>query len=130
MLASTRAARQAQRRSLSVGTPLFACRAVKSPLHCRYIAVTLATLCAAPSAAACRLDSRPPQLSAGAPSLQVSLEEVCSYVDQVLEKKGHVVIAVAEGAGQEHVATGQKDASGHTVYGDIGIFLRDHLNAQ
>ena len=39
------------------------------------------------------------------------------------------MIAVAEGAGQEHVATGQKDSSGHTVYGDIGTFLRDHLNA-
>ena len=25
--------------------------------------------------------------------------------------------------------TGKKDASGHTVYGDIGVFLRDSLNA-
>ena len=24
---------------------------------------------------------------------------------------------------------GQKDATGHTVYGDIGVFLRDKLNA-
>ena len=29
---------------------------------------------------------------------------------------------------QEYVATGQKDATGHTVYGDIGVFLRDTLN--
>ena len=27
------------------------------------------------------------------------------------------------------MATGQKDATGHTVYGDIGVFLRDKLNA-
>jgi len=40
-----------------------------------------------------------------------------------------MVIVVAEGAMQEYVATGQKDATGHTVYGDIGVFLRDTLNA-
>ncbi|CAE8724184.1 unnamed protein product [Polarella glacialis] len=39
-----------------------------------------------------------------------------------------MVIAVAEGAGQELVATGQKDATGHTVYGDIGVFLKDAVN--
>ena len=58
-----------------------------------------------------------------------------AYVDTAaaarrLDRKGWMVIAVAEGAGQEHVATGKKDSSGHTVYGDIGTFLRDHLNAQ
>ena len=31
--------------------------------------------------------------------------------------------------GQEYVATGQTDATGHTVYGDIGVYLRDKLNA-
>jgi len=39
-----------------------------------------------------------------------------------------MVIAVAEGAGQEHVATGDLDATGHTVYGDIGTFMRDLVN--
>eukprot|EP00964_Phaeocystis_antarctica_P076674 scaffold47418_cov62-Phaeocystis_antarctica.AAC.2 len=29
---------------------------------------------------------------------------------------------------QEYVATGAKDGTGHTVYGDIGVFLRDTLN--
>ena len=35
-----------------------------------------------------------------------------------------MVIAVAEGAGQKLVATGKKDATGHTVYGDIGTYLK------
>ena len=26
---------------------------------------------------------------------------------------------------QSYVATGKKDATGHTVYGDIGTFMRD-----
>ncbi len=39
-----------------------------------------------------------------------------------------MVIAVAEGAGQEHVATGQLDSTGHTIYGDIGVFIRDLVN--
>ena len=57
------------------------------------------------------------------------MEDIYTYVNAVLERKGHMVIAVAEGAGQEHVATGQKDSTGHTIYGDIGIYLRDRLNA-
>ena len=38
------------------------------------------------------------------------------------------MIAVAEGAGQEHVSTGKLDATGHTIYGDIGVFIRDLVN--
>ena len=62
------------------------------------------------------------------PEVSVSMEDVFAHVDTVLAHKGHMVIVVAEGAGQEHVATGKKDASGHTIYGDIGTFLRDTLN--
>ena len=40
-----------------------------------------------------------------------------------------MVIAMAEGAGQKLVATGKKDATGHTVYGDIGTYLKDSVNA-
>ena len=56
------------------------------------------------------------------------LEDIFEYVDATLQRKGHMVIVVAEGAMQEYVATGKKDATGHTVYGDIGIFMRDTLN--
>jgi len=50
-------------------------------------------------------------------------------VDETLERKGHMVIVVAEGAMQDYVNTGKKDATGHTVYGDSGTFVRDKLNA-
>jgi len=62
------------------------------------------------------------------PEVEVQLDDILAHVDATIAAKGHMVIVVAEGAGQEHVATGEKDASGHTVYGDIGIFLRDTLN--
>jgi 6-phosphofructokinase 1 len=63
------------------------------------------------------------------PEVGVEMEDVKAHVDCVLARKGHMVIVVAEGAGQAHVATGKKDASGHTIYGDIGVFLRDTLNS-
>jgi 6-phosphofructokinase 1 len=45
-----------------------------------------------------------------------------------LERRGHAVIVVAEGAGQDLLPqTGEKDASGNLKYGDIGIFLRDNI---
>ena len=58
-----------------------------------------------------------------------SLQHIFDHVNSVLERKGSMVIVVAEGAMQEFVATGAKDGTGHTVYGDIGVFLRDTLNA-
>ena len=58
-----------------------------------------------------------------------SLQHIFDHVNSVLERKGSMVIGGAEGAMQEYVATGAKDATGHTVYGDIGVFLRDTLNA-
>jgi len=62
------------------------------------------------------------------PEVEVELDDICAFVDATIAAKGHMVIVVAEGAAQKHVATGKKDASGHTVYGDIGVFMRDMLN--
>jgi 6-phosphofructokinase 1 len=62
------------------------------------------------------------------PEVDVELDDVMKHVDAVVNRKGFMVIAVAEGAGQKFVATGQKDATGHTVYGDIGVFLKDAVN--
>uniref|UniRef100_A0A7S0Q368 Phosphofructokinase domain-containing protein n=2 Tax=Coccolithus braarudii TaxID=221442 RepID=A0A7S0Q368_9EUKA len=62
------------------------------------------------------------------PEVYVDLQDIKDWVDSTVARKGHMVIVVAEGAAQEHVATGQKDATGHAVYGDIGVFLRDMLN--
>ena len=45
-----------------------------------------------------------------------------------LERRGHAVIVVAEGAGQELVPASQAtDASGNKKLVDIGVFLRDHM---
>lgn len=47
-----------------------------------------------------------------------------------LAKRGKAVIVVAEGAGQELLQTdGSTDASGNKRYGDIGLFLKDEINA-
>jgi len=45
-----------------------------------------------------------------------------------LEDRHHAVIVVAEGAGQNLLAsTGKRDASGNVRYGDIGLYLRDAI---
>merc|ERR1711956_45799 len=62
------------------------------------------------------------------PEVKVKLEDIFSHVDATLAHKGFMVVAVAEGAGQEYVSTGEKDATGHAVYGDIGTFMRDAIN--
>ncbi|MBN1696414.1 MAG: ATP-dependent 6-phosphofructokinase [Spirochaetales bacterium] len=49
-----------------------------------------------------------------------------THLETRLKKKGHAVIVVAEGAGQELLATAssERDASGNPKLGDIGIFLK------
>jgi len=43
-------------------------------------------------------------------------------------KRGHAVILVAEGAGQELLpARNEKDASGNNLHVDIGVFLKDQI---
>jgi 6-phosphofructokinase 1 len=64
------------------------------------------------------------------PEVPFSLEGFLSALKQRLAQRGHAVIVVAQGAGQDLLeATGQKDASGNVVYGDIGIFLRDQIES-
>jgi len=48
-----------------------------------------------------------------------------------LHAKGHAVIVVAEGAGQDLLAGGiqAKDASGNILHKDIGLFLRERIAA-
>jgi len=50
-------------------------------------------------------------------------------LEQRLARKGHALLAVAEGAGQELLKTGpaEKDASGNVLHQDIGFFLRDRI---
>jgi len=62
------------------------------------------------------------------PEVPFSLDAFLSALKQRLERRGHAVIVVAEGAGQElFEATGERDASGNIKYGDIGVLLRDRI---
>jgi 6-phosphofructokinase 1 len=64
------------------------------------------------------------------PEVPFTLETFLSQLAARLERRGHAVIVVAEGAGQDLMkGSGEKDASGNVKYGDIGVFLRDAIKA-
>jgi 6-phosphofructokinase 1 len=52
-------------------------------------------------------------------------------LDRRIRKRGHAVIVVAEGAGQElfKSAARAQDESGNILHSDIGVLLRDEINA-
>jgi 6-phosphofructokinase 1 len=53
---------------------------------------------------------------------------VLRYVERVLDRQGHAVIVVAEGAAQDLLAAGSEaDKSGNSKLGDVGVFLRDRI---
>jgi len=61
------------------------------------------------------------------PEESFELEKLWEYTAKVIEKQGHCLIVVAEGAGAEHfegVDLG-KDPSGNKVLPDIGVFLKE-----
>ena len=63
------------------------------------------------------------------PELPFTLDGLLGNLKRRLELRGHAVIVIAEGAGQNHLEqTGERDASGNIKYGDIGIFLRNRIN--
>jgi 6-phosphofructokinase 1 len=62
------------------------------------------------------------------PEVPFTLHGLLSALRRRLELRGHALIVVAEGAGQDLMAnTGERDASGNVKYGDIGVFLRDAI---
>ena len=67
------------------------------------------------------------------PEVPFTLEGERGFLEALryrLAKKKSAVIVVAEGAGQELMQTeGGTDASGNRKYGDIGLFLKDRINA-
>jgi 6-phosphofructokinase 1 len=64
------------------------------------------------------------------PEVRFSLASFLEALRVRQEKRGHTVIVVGEGAGQDLLAaTGERDASGNVRLGDIGIFLRDRINS-
>jgi len=55
---------------------------------------------------------------------------VLAFLQKRLEKRGHAVVVVAEGAGQEiFEASGERDASGNVKLQDIGRYLSDKIKA-
>ncbi|MEN8191999.1 MAG: ATP-dependent 6-phosphofructokinase [Bacteroidota bacterium] len=48
-----------------------------------------------------------------------------------LKNRGHAVIVIAEGAGQEYIENNnaKRDASGNIKLGDIGLFLKEEINS-
>jgi 6-phosphofructokinase 1 len=62
------------------------------------------------------------------PEVPFTLDRLLAALQRRLERRGHAVIVVAEGAGQDLVrSTGERDASGNREHGDIGVFLRDAI---
>lgn len=55
-------------------------------------------------------------------------DELMKKLEDRLTRRGHAVIVIAEGAGQELMAaTGKRDSSGNVQLGDIGQWLRDTI---
>jgi len=64
------------------------------------------------------------------PEIPFTLEGFLSVLKKRLEARGHAVVVVAEGAGQDLFAdTKEADASGNARFGDIGILLRDSIKS-
>jgi 6-phosphofructokinase 1 len=63
------------------------------------------------------------------PEVRFTLEAFLDALRKRLEGRQHAVVVAAEGAGQDLLeASAERDASGNIRLGDIGIFLRDHIN--
>ena len=64
------------------------------------------------------------------PEVSFTLEGFLPALKERLERTSHAVIVVAEGAGRDLMGKqGNFDASGNVRFGDVGIFLRDEINA-
>ena len=62
------------------------------------------------------------------PEVPFTIQGFLLNLNERLTQRGHAVIAVAEGAGQELLATTtERDASGNFKLGDIGTYLRDSI---
>ena len=62
------------------------------------------------------------------PEVPFTLERFLSELKQRIERRGHAVVVVAEGAGQDLMARAdERDSSGNVKHGDVGVFLRDAI---
>jgi 6-phosphofructokinase 1 len=64
------------------------------------------------------------------PEVRFTMEALLKALERRLASRGHAVIVVGEGAGQDLMSPQRRrDASGNLALGDIGTFLRDRINA-
>jgi 6-phosphofructokinase 1 len=62
------------------------------------------------------------------PEVRFTLDAFLGALDNRLKHRGHAVVVVAEGAGQDLVqVTGERDASGNVRFSDVGLYLKDHI---
>ena len=62
------------------------------------------------------------------PEVPFTLERLLDELQRRLDRRGHALVVVAEGAGQDLIAgSSERDASGNVKYGDIGLFLRQAI---
>jgi len=52
-----------------------------------------------------------------------------AHIGRKIDEQGHAMVVVAEGAGQQFVEKDGVDAGGNKKLGDIGVFLRERINA-
>eukprot|EP00192_Tetraselmis_astigmatica_P003598 CAMPEP_0117680344 /NCGR_PEP_ID=MMETSP0804-20121206/18301_1 /TAXON_ID=1074897 /ORGANISM="Tetraselmis astigmatica, Strain CCMP880" /LENGTH=543 /DNA_ID=CAMNT_0005489833 /DNA_START=86 /DNA_END=1717 /DNA_ORIENTATION=+ len=63
------------------------------------------------------------------PEVPFTMDKLVEHVQSILTSKGHAVLCVAEGAGQDLMESlsHEKDASGNPVLGDIGKHIRSYM---
>eukprot|EP00197_Chlamydomonas_leiostraca_P002526 CAMPEP_0202857440 /NCGR_PEP_ID=MMETSP1391-20130828/375_1 /ASSEMBLY_ACC=CAM_ASM_000867 /TAXON_ID=1034604 /ORGANISM="Chlamydomonas leiostraca, Strain SAG 11-49" /LENGTH=499 /DNA_ID=CAMNT_0049536237 /DNA_START=96 /DNA_END=1596 /DNA_ORIENTATION=- len=63
------------------------------------------------------------------PETPFRVDKLCALVARAFERKGHAVVCVAEGAGQDILNDGSSgtDASGNPILKDIGPFLKNEF---
>ncbi len=62
------------------------------------------------------------------PEVKFTMEAFLRALEERLNRRGHAVIVVAEGAGQDLVqATGDRDASGNVRFTDVGVYLKERI---
>jgi 6-phosphofructokinase 1 len=62
------------------------------------------------------------------PEVSFNMETFLHALKGRLEKRGHAVVVVGEGAGQDLMeGSGERDASGNVKFNDIGLFLKEKI---
>jgi 6-phosphofructokinase 1 len=62
------------------------------------------------------------------PEVKFTVEALLRALEERLKNRGHAVVVVAEGAGQDLLkTTGERDASGNVRFSDVGLYLKDKI---